>query len=125
MCIRKPAHTLLDELEVRRATARPMNVPTWQTMSISTARPRPTMVQVPYEDEGDFVVVRHAALMTSTLLSKVLQAPNVTMFNATAGELAPGGCAADMWPGPWPMVFGSANANPNLVSLNSHVPIQR
>lgn len=26
---------------------------------------------VPYEDEGSFVVVKHAALMTSTLLSKV------------------------------------------------------
>ncbi|KAL4439686.1 hypothetical protein ABPG75_002687 [Micractinium tetrahymenae] len=56
MCIRKPAHTLLDEL------------------------------QVPYEDDGEFVVVRHAALMTSTLLSKVLKAPNITMFNATAAE---------------------------------------
>lgn len=33
--------------------------------------------QVPYEDEGSFVVVRHAALMTSTLLSKVLAAPNI------------------------------------------------
>jgi thiamine thiazole synthase len=28
---------------------------------------------VAYEDEGDYVVVKHAALMTSTLLSKVLQ----------------------------------------------------
>lgn len=32
---------------------------------------------MPYEDEGSFVVVRHAALMTSTLLSKVLAAPNI------------------------------------------------
>ncbi len=43
MVVRKPAHGLLDELEV------------------------------PYEDEGDFVVVKHASLFTSTLLSKVLK----------------------------------------------------
>lgn len=43
-------------------------------------------VGVPYEDEGDYVVVRHAALFTSTLLSKVLAMPNVKMFNATAVE---------------------------------------
>jgi ribulose 1,5-bisphosphate synthetase/thiazole synthase len=41
--VRKPANELLDELAV------------------------------PYEDEGDFVVIKHAALFTSTLLSKVLQ----------------------------------------------------
>lgn len=41
--VRKPAHELLDELSV------------------------------PYEDEGDYVVIKHAALFTSTLLSKVLQ----------------------------------------------------
>ena len=43
MVIRKPADSLLKELGVA------------------------------YEDEGDYVVVKHAALMTSTLLSKVLQ----------------------------------------------------
>ncbi|PSS16914.1 hypothetical protein M430DRAFT_250143 [Amorphotheca resinae ATCC 22711] len=41
---------------------------------------------VPYDDEGDFVVVKHAALFTSTLLSKVLSFPNVKLFNATAVE---------------------------------------
>lgn len=56
MCIRKPAHKLLDELEVA------------------------------YDDEGTFVVVKHAALMTATLLSKVLAAPNIKLFNATAAE---------------------------------------
>ena len=56
MVIRKPAHTMLDELSV------------------------------PYDDEGDYVVVKHAALMTSTLLSKVLAAPNIKLFNATAAE---------------------------------------
>lgn len=41
---------------------------------------------VPYEDEGDFVVVKHAALFTSTVLSKVLQFPNIKLFNATTVE---------------------------------------
>ena len=40
--VRKPADQLLDEL------------------------------QVPYEDEGDYVVIKHAACFTSTILSKVL-----------------------------------------------------
>jgi len=41
---------------------------------------------VPFEDEGNFVVVKHAALFTSTLLSKVLAAPNIKLFNATCVE---------------------------------------
>ncbi|KAL8386900.1 hypothetical protein RB595_010308 [Gaeumannomyces hyphopodioides] len=41
---------------------------------------------VPYEDEGDFVVVKHAALFTATVLAKVLALPNVKLFNATAVE---------------------------------------
>lgn len=41
---------------------------------------------VPFEDEGNYCVVKHAALFTSTLLSKVLSFPNVTLFNATAVE---------------------------------------
>lgn len=43
-------------------------------------------VGVPYEDEGNYVVVKHAALFTSTVLSKVLQFPNIKLFNATAVE---------------------------------------
>jgi len=43
-------------------------------------------IGVPYEEEGEFVVVKHAALFTSTLLSKVLQFENVKLFNATAVE---------------------------------------
>ncbi len=39
---------------------------------------------MPFEDEGDYIVVKHAALMTSTLLSKVLASPNIKLFNATA-----------------------------------------
>ena len=58
--VRKPAHELLDELEI------------------------------PYEDEGSFVVVKHASLFTSTLLSKVLQVsacPRHTMrFDCTHGD---------------------------------------
>merc|ERR1711975_76846 len=44
---------------------------------------------IPYEDEvpdANFVVVKHAALFTSTVLSKVLQFPNVKLFNAPAVE---------------------------------------
>ena len=40
-------------------------------------------IGVPYEEEGNYVVVNHAALFTSTILSKVLQFPNVKLFNAT------------------------------------------
>lgn len=43
-------------------------------------------IGVEYEDEGPFVVVKHAALFTSTLLSKVLALPNVVLMNATAVE---------------------------------------
>ncbi|KAF7314285.1 Thiamine thiazole synthase [Mycena kentingensis (nom. inval.)] len=43
-------------------------------------------IGVPYEDEGAFVVVKHAALFTSTLLSRVLAFPNVVLFNATTVE---------------------------------------
>ncbi len=43
-------------------------------------------VGVPFEDEGDYVVVRHAALFTSTLLSQVLRMPNIKLFNATTVE---------------------------------------
>lgn len=56
MVIRKPGQSILDELELA------------------------------YEDEGDYVVVKHAAMLTSTLLSKVLQSKNVKLFNATAVE---------------------------------------
>ncbi|KAI0259806.1 Thi4 family-domain-containing protein [Gloeopeniophorella convolvens] len=45
-----------------------------------------TELDVPFDDEGAFVVVKHAALFTSTLLSRVLRLPNVALFNATAVE---------------------------------------
>eukprot|EP01062_Namystynia_karyoxenos_P069974 TRINITY_DN65366_c0_g1_i1.p1 TRINITY_DN65366_c0_g1~~TRINITY_DN65366_c0_g1_i1.p1 ORF type:complete len:320 (+),score=115.41 TRINITY_DN65366_c0_g1_i1:89-1048(+) len=56
MIVRKPAHEFLDD------------------------------VGVPYDDKGDYVVVKHAALFTSTVMAKVLQAPNIKLFNATAVE---------------------------------------
>ncbi|GAA5964871.1 hypothetical protein JCM21900_006777 [Sporobolomyces salmonicolor] len=59
MVVRKPAHKFLEE------------------------------VGVPYEEDSDnenYVVVKHAALFTSTILSKVLQFPNVKLYNATACE---------------------------------------
>lgn len=43
-------------------------------------------IGVPYEDEGNYVVVKHAALFTSTIMSKVLAMPNIKMFNATCVE---------------------------------------
>jgi thiamine thiazole synthase len=44
---------------------------------------------VPYEEEPtnpNLVVIKHAALFTSTLLSKVLSFPNIKLFNATCVE---------------------------------------
>lgn len=41
---------------------------------------------MPYEDDGPFVVVKHAALFTSTILSRALATPNVVLMNATAVE---------------------------------------
>jgi thiamine thiazole synthase len=56
MVVRKPADKFLDELEI------------------------------PYDEKDDYVVVKHAALFTSTILSKILMRPNVKLFNATAVE---------------------------------------
>ena len=43
-------------------------------------------IDVPFDDEGNYVVVKHAALFTATLLSKVVAFPNVKLFNATTVE---------------------------------------
>ncbi len=43
-------------------------------------------IGVQYEDEGNYVVVKHAALFTSTILSKVIALPNIKLFNATTVE---------------------------------------
>lgn len=56
MIVRKPANELLDEL------------------------------QVPYDDKGDYVVVKHAALFMSSVLRATLLANNTKLFNAVAVE---------------------------------------
>ncbi|OIV92583.1 hypothetical protein TanjilG_07574 [Lupinus angustifolius] len=56
MVVRKPAHRFLDELEIE------------------------------YDEQEDYVVIKHAALFTSTIMSKLLARPNVKLFNAVAAE---------------------------------------
>ncbi|CAI9295213.1 unnamed protein product [Lactuca saligna] len=56
MVVRKPAHLFLDELEIE------------------------------YDEQEDYVVIKHAALFTSTIMSKLLARPNVKLFNAVAAE---------------------------------------
>nr|XP_043619469.1 thiamine thiazole synthase, chloroplastic [Erigeron canadensis] len=56
MVVRKPAHHFLDELEIE------------------------------YDEQEDYVVIKHAALFTSTIMSKLLAKPNVKLFNAVAAE---------------------------------------
>lgn len=43
-------------------------------------------VGVTYDDCGDYVVIKHAALFTSTIMSKLLDRPNVKLFNAVCAE---------------------------------------
>ena len=62
-----------------------------------------TELGVPFDDEGAFVVVKHAALFTSTILSAVLRLPNVTLFNAT--------CAGESWSCGVPRVGADGVAN--------------
>jgi len=56
MVVRKPAHLFLDELGVA------------------------------YDEAEDYVVIKHAALFTSTIMSALLARPNVKLFNAVAVE---------------------------------------
>ncbi|XP_062077793.1 thiamine thiazole synthase, chloroplastic [Humulus lupulus] len=56
MVVRKPAHLFLDELGVA------------------------------YDEQDTYVVIKHAALFTSTIMSKLLARPNVKLFNAVAAE---------------------------------------
>ncbi|GAB2215850.1 hypothetical protein Droror1_Dr00020255 [Drosera rotundifolia] len=56
MVVRKPANLFLDELGVE------------------------------YDEKDTYVVVKHAALFTSTIMSKLLARPNVKLFNAVAAE---------------------------------------
>ncbi|KAF4714187.1 thiamine metabolism- protein [Perkinsus olseni] len=57
MVVRKPAHLFLDEIGVEYDDASP-----------------------------NYVVVKHAALFTSTIMAKALARPNIKLFNATAVE---------------------------------------
>ncbi|XP_031125989.1 thiamine thiazole synthase 2, chloroplastic-like [Ipomoea triloba] len=43
-------------------------------------------VGVEYEEQDNYVVIKHAALFTSTIMSKLLARPNVKLFNAVAAE---------------------------------------
>nr|AFK49632.1 unknown [Lotus japonicus] len=43
-------------------------------------------IGVDYDEQEDYVVVKHAALFTSTIMSKLLAKPNVKLFNAVAAE---------------------------------------
>lgn len=54
--MRKPAHRFLDELGIE------------------------------YDEQDHYVVIKHAALFTSTIMSKLLARPNVKLFNAVAAE---------------------------------------
>lgn len=54
--VRKPAHLFLDELGLE------------------------------YDEQDNYVVIKHAALFTSTIMSKLLARPNVKLFNAVAAE---------------------------------------
>ncbi|GJV21681.1 thiamine thiazole synthase, chloroplastic-like protein [Tanacetum coccineum] len=56
MVVRKPAHHFQDELEIE------------------------------YDEPEDYVVIKHAALFTSTVMSKLLARPNVNLLNAVAAE---------------------------------------
>lgn len=56
MVVRKPAHRFLDEIGVA------------------------------YDELENYVVIKHAALFTSTIMSKLLARPNVKLFNAVAAE---------------------------------------
>ncbi len=56
MVVRKPAHRFLDEIGVA------------------------------YDELEHYVVIKHAALFTSTIMSKLLARPNVKLFNAVAAE---------------------------------------
>ncbi|VAH82921.1 unnamed protein product [Triticum turgidum subsp. durum] len=56
MVVRKPAHLFLDELNIE------------------------------YDEQEDYVVIKHAALFTSTVLSRLLARPNVKLFNGVVVE---------------------------------------
>eukprot|EP00256_Glycine_max_P010816 XP_003522069.1 thiamine thiazole synthase, chloroplastic [Glycine max] len=56
MVVCKPAHLFLDELDVA------------------------------YDEQEDYIVIKHTALFTSTIMSKILARPNVKRFNAVVAK---------------------------------------
>ena len=68
--VRKPAHKLLDELDLA------------------------------YDDEGDFVVLKHAACFTSTILSKVVQVGHCCLLMPSSIQEVK--CTLHPLPGPAP-----------------------
>ncbi|KAI3929751.1 hypothetical protein MKX01_025919 [Papaver californicum] len=56
MVVRKPAYKFLDELEIE------------------------------YDEQDTYVIIKYAALFTSTIMSKLLARPNAKLFNAVAAE---------------------------------------
>ncbi|KAL5133368.1 Thiamine thiazole synthase 2, chloroplastic [Glycine soja] len=56
MVVCKPAHLFLDELDVV------------------------------YDEQEDYIVIKHTALFTSTIMSKILVRPNVKLFNAVVAK---------------------------------------
>lgn len=56
MVVCKPAHLFLDELDVA------------------------------YDEQEDYIVIKHTALFTSTIMSKILARPNVKLFNAVVAK---------------------------------------
>nr|GEV01607.1 thiamine thiazole synthase, chloroplastic-like [Tanacetum cinerariifolium] len=42
--------------------------------------------EIEYDEQEDYVVIKHAALFTSTIMSKLLARPNVKLFNAVTTE---------------------------------------
>jgi len=75
MVVRKPAHKFLDE------------------------------IGVDYDEQDTYVVIKHAALFTSTIMARLLARPNVKLFNAVAaedlivksGRVAGNGCSRLVW----------------------------
>ncbi|GMH24334.1 hypothetical protein Nepgr_026177 [Nepenthes gracilis] len=41
-------------------------------------------IGIEYDEKGDYVVIKHVTLFTSTIISKLLARPNVKLFNAMA-----------------------------------------
>nr|GFB69360.1 thiamine thiazole synthase, chloroplastic-like [Tanacetum cinerariifolium] len=43
-------------------------------------------LEIEYDEQEDYVLIKHAALFTSTIMSKLLAHPTVKLFNAVVAE---------------------------------------